>query len=179
MYTSPTGCAPPALRPVLHPWLQPAAPLGPKHDRRPASLRLPASPRLRRTSRRGRRRAPAFPFGVPQARLNCGRSVSAQSPVGALASSPGRQPAAGWPALGGRRSRTSSFFFSPEPRKGRLNLNRPDGAQSKKGNGGGLSLSTGLPAQGGQAARGYITVRPYGAEAGSPGCAPAYMASSA
>ena len=76
-----------------------------------------------------------------------------KAPTGRLHCSPGRQPAAGWPALGGRRSRTPSFFFSPEPRKGRLNLNRPDGAQSKKGK---WWLGR-IPRA---CARGYITVRP-------------------
>jgi len=80
-----------------------------------------------------------------------------KAPTGRLHCSPGRQPAAGRPALGGRRSRTPSFFFSPEPRKGRLNLNRPDGAQSKKGK---WWLGR-IPRA---CARGYITVRPSGAQ---------------
>jgi len=122
----------------------------PRRDRPATAFPSPAEPACRpAASPRGEQVRPwhttvdeVFPQKAPTGRLHC---------------SPGRQPAAGRPALGGRRSRTPSFFFSPEPRKGRLNLNRPDGAQSKKGK---WWLGR-IPRA---CARGYITVRPSGAQ---------------
>jgi len=46
--------------------------------------------------------------------------------------SPGRQPAAGWPALGGWESRTPSFFFFPEPREGATESQSPLRGSIKK-----------------------------------------------